>query len=141
METNSHFGGCTKKVIGCNEQHLNNTNISNSQFNFIIMKHKDLEEILVRQFSLTPLSDVPDSESAYLKYIQEELIKRISYLIQTDIDRLVQILYRIDISAEQTDFAFSKGELKFIAQELSMLIIKRQLSKIEYARNFNKENK
>ncbi len=105
------------------------------------MKHKDLEEILVRQFSLTPLSDVPDSESAYLKYIQEELIKRISYLIQTDIDRLVQILYRIDISAEQTDFAFSKGELKFIAQELSMLIIKRQLSKIEYARNFNKENK
>tara|TARA_B100001971_G_C18268046_1_gene596621 strand:- start:55440 stop:55751 length:312 start_codon:yes stop_codon:yes gene_type:complete len=99
----------------------------------------DIKNFLENNFALQLNEFTPDSESAYLKYIHQELTKRIIHLIRVDLDKLTQALYRIDVSDRQTDAAFNLGEINQIADKLSELIIKRQLKKLSYAREFYKE--
>ena len=99
----------------------------------------ELSRILENQFQLKTTGDLPDTESAYLELLHKALSARVAYYINTDIEALLQILYRIDIDQSLTDAAFHLGEVKKISEELSKLIIKRQLAKIEYSRNFSQK--
>ncbi|MEE2671926.1 MAG: hypothetical protein VYA54_09455 [Bdellovibrionota bacterium] len=102
---------------------------------------KELESILEGQFKITRGNGVPDDESFYLKELQKRLAERIKFYINTDLDYLLQVLYRIDVPQAQSDKAFSLGEIDLIAMELSEKIINRQLKKLDYAREFYKGNK
>jgi len=79
-----------------------------------------------------------DSESAFLNQLKLKLAERIKFFIRTDIDKLMQALYRIDVDDKLSDQAFNLGEINQIADKLAELIIMRQLQKIDYARKFNK---
>jgi hypothetical protein len=68
------------------------------------------------------------------------LAAKIERLIQTDVERLLQILYQVDIDQAQTDQAFDLGEVKKISMDLAEKIIRRQLQKIDYARKFYQED-
>ena len=105
------------------------------------MSNKDLADILIRNFNLVDFEGHVDTESEYLKRLQLALSERIIYLIKTDLDKLLQILYRIDVPQKYSDEAFALGEINQISMELAKQIINRQLQKIDYARSFNKENK
>lgn len=100
------------------------------------MSLKELTEILTEQFALTSKNDEIDSESAYLKYLQAKLAAKIEFLINSNLEKLFQILYLIDVPQKYSDEAFELGEVKKISMKLSELIIQRQLDKINYARKF-----
>lgn len=105
------------------------------------MDNKELEEILKTSFGITKFGNEVDSESDYFKRIQELLAQRIQFFIRTDMDRLLQILYQIDIPQSDSDQAFDLGEIKKISLKLAEKIINRQLQKIDYAREFYKRDK
>ena len=100
----------------------------------------ELKDILERNFDLIISGNELDTESEYLKYIQRKLAARIEVLINSNVERLFQILYRIDVSQVDTDQAFDLGEIKKVSMKLAELIIIRQLKKIEYSRNFKKNS-
>lgn len=105
----------------------------------MIVSHKELSLILTNHFALDLRESGVDSESAYLKFLQTKLAVKVEQLIINDLEKLLQILYRIDVSQKYSDEAFELGEVKKVSMKLSELIIKRQLKKITYARKFNQE--
>jgi len=98
---------------------------------------KELASILQRNFGIAVSSNIPDSESAYLNELKVKLSARVKFFIRTDIDRLMQALYKIDVDDSESSKAFDLGEINRVSDQLSELIIVRQIKKIEYARNFN----
>jgi hypothetical protein len=97
---------------------------------------KELKDFLENNFSLITKGNELDSESAYLKYLHKALSERVVFYIRTDMDKLMQALYRIDVNDSLTDQAFNLGEIHLIADKLSELIIRRQLKKLNYSREF-----
>lgn len=100
---------------------------------------EELIRILSANFGLTLSENQLDSESEYFKYIQKKLAHRIEHFISTDLDKLLQALYRIDVDQRLTDQAFELGELQKISLKIAELIINRQLQKIQYAKKFYKK--
>lgn len=103
------------------------------------MDNKDLIKVLEGNFGLRVQERSLDTDSEYLKHIQKLLAEKIKFLIRTDLDKLLQILYRIDLNQNITDQAFELGEINAISKELAKNIIIRQLKKIEYSRRFYKK--
>lgn len=101
---------------------------------------EDLEQILHSNFQLTKNDSQIDTESEYLNKLQQALAQRIVFLINTDVEKLFQILYKVDVDQRLTDKAFDLGEIKKISMKVAELIIQRQLKKIDYARSFYKES-
>lgn len=99
--------------------------------------NNDLIIFLDSKFGVSTEIHELDTESEYFKKLQEALAQRIAFFINSDIERLLQILYQIDISQQDTDDAFNLGEVKKISYALAEKIIRRQLQKIDYARKFN----
>lgn len=100
------------------------------------MANQELTEILEHHFSLEKTDREIDTGSAYLEFLQRKLAHRIEYLINSNLEKLLQILYRIDVPQKYSDEAFSLGEVKKVSMKLAELIIRRQLEKINYAKNF-----
>ena len=103
------------------------------------MSDKELFSFLKNNFGLTHLGSELSSEDAYLKHIQEMLAVRIEFYINSNLDKLLQILYKIDVPQNETDAAFELGEIKKISLRLAERIIVRQLQKIEYSKEFYKK--
>lgn len=57
-----------------------------------------------------------------------ELSKAIQYLIDTDFEKLMQILYRIDVDENKVRQAF--GLEKEVAKEIALLVIEREKQKV-----------
>ena len=71
------------------------------------------------------------SEDTGFEKLKEHLIAEINHLFNTDFNRLLNMLYRLDISEERLKLAlFSKTESQPIARLITDLIIERQLQKI-----------
>lgn len=81
-----------------------------------------------------------DENSAFFDYVKTALSERIVFLINTDMDKLLQALYRIDVNDRETDRAFALGEIKLVAERIAELVIRRQLRKLEYSRHFHADN-
>jgi hypothetical protein len=88
-------------------------------------------------FDLANAAQELDSDSAFFKFLQQKLAARIQFFINTNMDKLLQALYRIDISESETDKAFHLGEVHKVSMKLAELIIVRQLQKLDYSKKFN----
>jgi hypothetical protein len=75
-------------------------------------------------------------EETYLDRLTQNLALKIESLLRNDMEKLLWILYRIDVKDNLVDEAMSLGEVKKIAGKLAHLVIERQLKKI----NYRKEN-
>ena len=100
------------------------------------MENKELLNILSRNFGLEANQGELDTDSAYFKHIQKILSEKIKFFIRTDLDKLLQILYRIDLPQSESDRAFELGEINAISIDLAEKIIFRQLKKIRYSKDF-----
>ncbi|MBD64320.1 MAG: hypothetical protein CME62_03885 [Halobacteriovoraceae bacterium] len=103
-------------------------------------RHDELLDILGRNFGLQKFNSHVDSESEFFKQLQLILSERITFLINSDMDRLLHLLYKIDVNQVACDQAFQLGEIHKISMKLAELIINRQLQKIDYAREFYRKN-
>lgn len=72
--------------------------------------------------SLSPTS-IPDYNE-----LVKELARAIEYLIEKDFEKLMHILYRIDVSETKVKAAF--GLEQDVAQQIALLIIEREEQKV-----------
>jgi hypothetical protein len=76
-------------------------------------------------------------ETANLNELQEKLTVHINHLINTDFDKLVYYLYRIDVNEQKMRSLLTQTAGENAASTIAALIIERQLQKIE-SRNQHK---
>jgi hypothetical protein len=66
------------------------------------------------------------------------LAEKINTLITADFDRLISILYRIDVSEAKLKYWLKENPAEDAARIIALLIIERQMQKIESRRQFKK---
>lgn len=96
---------------------------------FIEGKEKRLTELIVQDFNL-------DSEQGLLKIghldeLREKLEKIVAYLLDNDFERLLNAMYRLDINEDKFKIALSGIGTKAISEEITDLIITREIQKLE----------
>lgn len=79
--------------------------------------------------------DAPDYSS--LKNI---LAVRITELLKTNLNELLRILYRIDIAEHKLKNAFKCMSEEEIADQIAILVIERQMQKVEFRRKYSNNN-
>ncbi|MBS1654187.1 MAG: hypothetical protein JSU05_05020 [Bacteroidetes bacterium] len=66
------------------------------------------------------------------------LAEKINTLITTDFDRLISILYRIDVSEAKLKYWLKENPSEDAAKIIAALIIERQMLKIESRKHFKR---
>ena len=80
--------------------------------------------------------DIPETEVSTAEDFQLILTKLIRHLLDNDFESLLNGLYRIDVSEEKVKQAMSSsGDT---AEEIALLIIERELQKVETRRKYRK---
>ena len=100
------------------------------------MKKIVLEEsckLINQHFELENPSLLPESIES-LDFLKKELIKVITHLLNNDFERLLQIMYRIDINEQKFNQAFIEKEN--IASSITDLVIERELQKVQSRLNY-----
>lgn len=68
---------------------------------------------------------------------RQQLEERIIYLLLNQMEKLLQILYKIDVNERKVKEVFAQNDPKMIAPQLTDLILTRILQKAETRKNFN----
>ncbi|MBZ0202563.1 MAG: hypothetical protein IT281_02050 [Ignavibacteria bacterium] len=76
-----------------------------------------------------------------LEDVKKVLADRIFYLLENNVEHLVQIIYRIDLNQEKVDNIFANESKEDIASLLSDAIIERQLMKVQTRMKYKSEEK
>jgi len=83
--------------------------------------------------------DLPESISFDL--LKERVSSHINFLIQTDFQKLVSILYRVDVNESKLKHLLKENQGLDAANIITELIIERQLQKIKFRNEYrNDEN-
>ena len=80
--------------------------------------------------------DLPENIS--FDMLKEQLSSHINFLIQSDFQKLVSILYRVDVSESKLKHLLQENPGDDAANIITDLIIERQLQKIKSRQQFNK---
>lgn len=83
-------------------------------------------EIIQRNFDLQEMS----GDAATMQHLRELLIEKLNYLLDHDFEKLLWILYRIDVSEQKAKQALSQESAEPPAAVLADLIIGRQQQKL-----------
>ena len=67
--------------------------------------------------------------------LREPLFKTVAHLLKSDKRKMMQIIYRVDISENTLGKQLSSVSANDASEELSMMIIKREMQKILIRRN------
>jgi len=102
--------------------------------------HQPTEET-VRQTSLQFYRDFELSqaeESATFQALQEKIAAVISQLLQNNPERLLNLMYRLDIDETKFRFVIQNGPEENVARQLAELVLEREMQKV-YWRNKYRE--
>ena len=98
-----------------------------------------MEAVLSSYEIVTSNELIPIEEESY-EALKEKLASYLNNLMATDYNKLVTILYRIDIAQEKAMAELAKNAEKETAGEtLAQLIIERQLEKVITRRKYRKD--
>ena len=86
---------------------------------------KITSEIILRNFDL---EEIPSDENLFGK-IRKLLIDKLDFLLNNDFEKLLWILYRIDVNEEKAKAALAEKSEKNPAEILADMIIERQIEK------------
>ena len=75
---------------------------------------------------------IPYSDAINFDELKKYLIEKLSYLLDHKYDKLLSILYKIDVSEEKLAELFSGTNRDSIPGSLAELIIERQLQKVKF---------
>jgi len=87
----------------------------------LILTNKDFN----LEISVNEVSSVED--------FQQKLSKLIQHLLDNDLERLINCLYRIDVSEEQVKLAMTGNN---VAEQIALLIIEREMQKVITRENY-----
>jgi hypothetical protein len=95
-------------------------------------------ETLVREINKNMAIALPDEIS--LDELQERLGVYVNELIQTDFQKLIMLLYRIDVSEQKLKQLLQMQPQENAGNIIATLIIERQLQKIKTRQQFRQQN-
>jgi hypothetical protein len=72
------------------------------------------------------------------RQLQQQLEKQINYLINNDFNRLVQLLYTVDVEEQKLKAILQQQPHKDAAAIIAELMLARQLQKADTRRRFNR---
>lgn len=78
--------------------------------------------------------------TATYKELQEKLSNRINYLINTDFEKLVFYLYRLDVNEDRMRYLLEQKQGENTAGLIADLIIERQSEKIKSRQQFRQQD-
>lgn len=93
--------------------------------------NKQVYEIISGNFELEKVNDITIEE------IQRILTERIREMLDKNIEKLILILYRIDVSQKKADEIFNNPSKDEIASFLAKAVIERQLEKVRTRRKYS----
>lgn len=96
------------------------------------MVERELIQIINKQI------DSHFEEDIVMQHLQEELTAFINDLIKNDFQRLVSILYKVDVEEAKLKRILKEEAGKDAATIISTLIIEREIQKIESRERFKK---
>ena len=94
---------------------------------------RELKALLIREFTI----EIPGNN---FDEIKTALIEKINDLILTDFQKLVNLLYRIDVSEVRLKKLLQENNDQDAARIIAELIIERQLQKIKTKRKFKSDS-
>lgn len=100
---------------------------------------KDTANQVIKDFDMFGL-EIKFSGSAYNAYEElfEQIHPHIDKLIQTNHQKFMGILYRIDLSEEQIKKAVNDNAFETFSEIITDLVIKRELQKVVIRRQYKK---
>ena len=87
-------------------------------------------DIISGSFELEKVNEIT------LEQIQKVLTSRIRDMLDKNVEKLLHILYRIDVNQKKTDKIFNSPFKDEIAENLAAAVIERQLEKIETRKKY-----
>ena len=78
---------------------------------------------------LQKLFETDELPPASQEEVHRKLTSAVRYLLRTDLNRLMHILYRIDVNEQEVRKAMAAASEQEIAERLAHLIIQRELQK------------
>ncbi len=100
----------------------------------------EVTETITRDFDKAGISSVITPEGIDdLTQLKKHLIRKITQLMDSDYEKLINILYRIDINEKKLNELFGSKNREHIPDRLADLIIERQLEKINFRNMYRKE--
>jgi hypothetical protein len=87
---------------------------------------------------LQRLFDVENLPSSNLEALHYKLARVILHLLQSDLSRLLHILYRVDVNEQSVKEAMIADDPEIIAERISKLVIKRELQKAELRQRYSR---
>ena len=85
------------------------------------------------QLQVTPFGESPEEE------LRQQLTPLIKTLLDRDMPRLLQALYRIDVSEQKVNAILSLAAPQDIAPALAQLIIDREYQKVETRKKYSSD--
>lgn len=82
--------------------------------------------------------DLPDNIS--FEQLKEKLSQHVNHLILNDFQKLVSVLYRIDVSEAKLKYMLKENADKDAGLIIAGLIIERQLQKIKSRQDFRRDS-
>lgn len=95
------------------------------------VKPSEVYSIISANFELEGRQDIS------LEEIHKILTETIRVLLDKNVERLVSILYRIDVGQKKTDEIFNRPSKDDIASLLAEAVIERQLQKVLSRKKYN----
>ena len=71
--------------------------------------------------------------------IKNKLYQQLKYLLENDMQRLVQAMYRLDVKEEKFRDAFDAKSIEEIAQQLVEIVWERELWRWELRKKYSKK--
>jgi hypothetical protein len=97
-----------------------------------------MNEELIKDINESLEITLPDTAS--MDMLKEKLTAHINHLINTDFEKLVYYLYRIDVDENKMRTLLSKTAGENAAAMIATLIIERQLQKMQHRKNASPGN-
>ena len=99
---------------------------------------KQSTELIIKHFGIESKEFFPENEQ---NFQFEELLKNftriISYLLEKDMTRLLNGLYRIDVNEEDFKKVLFESDSDKVAESVAKLIIERELKKVEFRKKYS----
>ncbi len=100
--------------------------------------NNDTNETLIREINKNMAIALPDGIS--LDELEKQLGIYVNELIQTDFQKLIMLLYRIDVSEQKLKQLLQIQPDENAGDIIAALIIERQLQKIKTRQRFRQQN-
>lgn len=93
--------------------------------------------LISKHFGIEQSEFLPESQNYQFEELLKQLTHIISYLLDKDMTRLLNGLYRIDVNEEDFKKVLYESEPEKVSEEVARLIIDRELRKVEWRKKYS----